>query len=268
MSSSSNSSTVVLATAIGTACACGAYLWGLSQQQQQQQRKEAQFETRAQHFTEELQELRDDLVATQRKLHIEATERENAQRLLEVEKEARESAQAMVKKVAAPRSQDLDAIPSPEEVRGANSDNCEDCKSDFTLFRRQILCSYCHGAFCAKCAPKRPSFDSQRQCLRCFVHHTENEHNRARLEADSQVLAAKYAQADAELQLKQQVTAARQAESNTCVVCMDAPRQALMLPCKHMCCCNACAELLLDRQEQHCPICRADLEDIMRDVFC
>jgi membrane protein involved in colicin uptake len=262
-SSSGNSSTVILATALGSACACGAYLWGLSQQQRREQ-KEEQFATRAQHFTEELNELREDLAATQRKLHLEACERENAQQLLKIEKEARESAQSLVKQASEPQACEAAA----GETRGNNSDNCKDCQADFTLFRRQILCAYCHCAFCNKCAPKRPTFEDQRQCLRCFVHNTENEHKKARIEADTQVLKAKYAQADAEFRLKQQVKDAQQAEESTCIVCMDAPRQALMLPCKHMCCCNECADIMLERQEKHCPICRADLTDIMRDVYC
>lgn len=37
-----------------------------------------------------------------------------------------------------------------------------------------------------------------------------------------------------------------------CVVCMEAPRETLLLPCRHVCCCQACA----DRLEQ-CPLCRS-----------
>ncbi|CAE8601676.1 unnamed protein product, partial [Polarella glacialis] len=38
----------------------------------------------------------------------------------------------------------------------------------------------------------------------------------------------------------------------TCVVCLEAPRQILLLPCRHVCCCKVCATRL-DR----CPMCRA-----------
>jgi len=37
-----------------------------------------------------------------------------------------------------------------------------------------------------------------------------------------------------------------------CVVCLEAPREILLLPCRHVCCCRACA----DRMER-CPMCRA-----------
>jgi hypothetical protein len=35
------------------------------------------------------------------------------------------------------------------------------------------------------------------------------------------------------------------AEETQCVVCMDAPRNRVVLPCMHMCVCEACAQLLL-----------------------
>ena len=212
----------------------------------------------------ELRELREEYEEAQRQLHLESCQRENAEKLLRIEKEARESAQQMV--VERPER----VTQSFEEASGAvqaPTDSCEDCQEGFTLFRRQYACSYCHGAFCSKCAPRRISFDNQRQCLRCFVSNTESEHKKARIEADTEVLIARYAQADAEMRLKQHAAAAKQAETQQCAVCMDAPRQALMLPCKHLCCCDTCAATLRQRQEQHCPICRCQLSGIMTGVF-
>mmetsp|Transcript_110394 Transcript_110394/g.356013 ORF Transcript_110394/g.356013 Transcript_110394/m.356013 type:complete len:211 (+) Transcript_110394:86-718(+) len=37
-----------------------------------------------------------------------------------------------------------------------------------------------------------------------------------------------------------------------CVVCLEAPREILLLPCRHVCCCKACADRL-----ERCPMCRA-----------
>ena len=48
------------------------------------------------------------------------------------------------------------------------------------------------------------------------------------------------------------------AEETQCVVCMDAPRNRVVLPCMHMCVCEACAQLLRDR----CPVCRGPIERI------
>lgn len=38
-----------------------------------------------------------------------------------------------------------------------------------------------------------------------------------------------------------------------CVVCLEAPREVLLYPCRHVCCCQACADRL-----QRCPMCRAE----------
>jgi hypothetical protein len=37
------------------------------------------------------------------------------------------------------------------------------------------------------------------------------------------------------------------AEETLCVVCLDAPKSRVVLPCMHMCVCEACAQLLRDR---------------------
>jgi hypothetical protein len=47
-------------------------------------------------------------------------------------------------------------------------------------------------------------------------------------------------------------------EETMCVVCMDAPKNRVVLPCMHMCVCEACAQLLRDR----CPVCRGPIERI------
>jgi ankyrin repeat protein len=48
------------------------------------------------------------------------------------------------------------------------------------------------------------------------------------------------------------------AEETMCVVCMDAPKNRVVLPCMHMCVCEACAQRLSD----HCPVCRGPIERI------
>jgi rRNA maturation endonuclease Nob1 len=37
---------------------------------------------------------------------------------------------------------------------------------------------------------------------------------------------------------------------------MDAPKNRVVLPCMHMCVCEACAQLFSDR----CPVCRGPIE--------
>lgn len=45
-------------------------------------------------------------------------------------------------------------------------------------------------------------------------------------------------------------------EMRCCVVCMDAPKTVLLLPCRHLCVCSGCSQ----RQElTNCPICRLNI---------
>jgi hypothetical protein len=53
------------------------------------------------------------------------------------------------------------------------------------------------------------------------------------------------------------------AEETMCAVCMDAPKNRVVLPCMHMCVCEACARLLRDR----CPVCRGPVERIAHVFF-
>jgi hypothetical protein len=50
------------------------------------------------------------------------------------------------------------------------------------------------------------------------------------------------------------------AEEKMCVVCFDAPKQYAMLPCLHMCACEACAQQLLHVGQ--CPVCREPIERV------
>lgn len=43
--------------------------------------------------------------------------------------------------------------------------------------------------------------------------------------------------------------------SSECVVCLSDVRDTLILPCRHLCLCNACADTLR-YQANNCPICR------------
>ena len=52
-------------------------------------------------------------------------------------------------------------------------------------------------------------------------------------------------------------------EEALCVVCMDAPNNHVVLPCLHMCVCEACAEQLLQLLgTSRCPVCRTPIERI------
>jgi RING finger protein 26 len=50
------------------------------------------------------------------------------------------------------------------------------------------------------------------------------------------------------------------AEETMCVVCFDAPKDHIIVPCYHMCVCEACANLLTQMDKPTCPICRAAIQ--------
>jgi hypothetical protein len=52
-----------------------------------------------------------------------------------------------------------------------------------------------------------------------------------------------------------------EAEETQCVVCMDAPKDRIVLPCMHLCACEACAQRLLE-MDASCPVCRGPVERI------
>jgi hypothetical protein len=49
-----------------------------------------------------------------------------------------------------------------------------------------------------------------------------------------------------------------------CVVCFDAPKDYALLPCFHMCVCEACASLLTQTRNPSCPICRTAIQQTNR----
>lgn len=47
-----------------------------------------------------------------------------------------------------------------------------------------------------------------------------------------------------------------------CVVCMDAPLEMVLIPCRHMCVCEDCSKQLIS-----CPMCRQTVEDALKVFF-
>lgn len=65
----------------------------------------------------------------------------------------------------------------------------------------------------------------------------------------------------------------------SCVVCLDAPRSVVLLPCKHLAMCDGCSDqLVVHAREQFvlgvssslqvlCPVCRAPAEQRLHGVI-
>ena len=57
------------------------------------------------------------------------------------------------------------------------------------------------------------------------------------------------------------------AEETMCVVCFDAPKDHIIVPCGHQCVCARCAEQLTKTRTPMCPVCRGPILQTMK-VFC
>ena len=53
------------------------------------------------------------------------------------------------------------------------------------------------------------------------------------------------------------------ANSRECVICMTEQRDTTVLPCRHMCMCSECANVLR-MQAEKCPICRSPIESLLQ----
>lgn len=53
-------------------------------------------------------------------------------------------------------------------------------------------------------------------------------------------------------------------EQRQCVVCLDAPRSHLFVPCGHRCVCGPCAEAVLSDGTSECPMCRSRSTQTLR----
>jgi hypothetical protein len=93
------------------------------------------------------------------------------------------------------------------------------------------------------------------------LSHMEQE--RARMEQERAALALRMQQVQAQLGVAP--PAAPQLEEEAlCVVCMDAPKQHVIVPCGHQCVCEACAQQLTQTTSPSCPVCRAPIQETTR----
>jgi rubrerythrin len=51
----------------------------------------------------------------------------------------------------------------------------------------------------------------------------------------------------------------------TCTVCLDKPRDCVLEPCMHVCCCISCLQLITDNK---CPVCRTPIDFYLKLFIC
>ena len=78
----------------------------------------------------------------------------------------------------------------------------------------------------------------------------------------AQMLAQREAELQAELSTRRGADADEADARSACVICLDAPKSHVLLPCGHKCLCGACAAE--SARPPFCPICRAPIGQAVR----
>ena len=90
--------------------------------------------------------------------------------------------------------------------------------------------------------------------VRRFYNERENERRRREADNESEALQNEYRNNTNDFNDDNN-------EQNVCVICLENQRNALILPCAHLCGCRRC---LL--QVPRCPICRGDINSLQRVI--
>mmetsp|Transcript_8619 Transcript_8619/g.15254 ORF Transcript_8619/g.15254 Transcript_8619/m.15254 type:complete len:109 (-) Transcript_8619:119-445(-) len=49
-----------------------------------------------------------------------------------------------------------------------------------------------------------------------------------------------------------------------CCICLDEDKDAVFIPCGHVCCCESCAKQIQGSSEHRCPICRGNVAQVVK----
>ncbi len=63
---------------------------------------------------------------------------------------------------------------------------------------------------------------------------------------------------------RSRITLDNDSNQNTCVVCHDEVSIMAVVPCGHLCLCNRCSEVCMSGQSSTCPICRGNMQSVLR----
>lgn len=80
------------------------------------------------------------------------------------------------------------------------------------------------------------------------------------------VFQTKLDQWTALLQTKKEEIIARQPQE-LCAICLDQRKSMALVPCGHVCLCDGCAEVVMNRPRRTCPLCTQAVESRMRVYF-
>ena len=157
-----------------------------------------------------------------------------------------------------------------------NYDLCENCKTQPTennLAHEHPLLkvpsnggtsAYANGYYCNMCRQSNPS-TTRWWCPKCNYDLCETCFSKANIppiQPPSQVIPSNV------LPISSTQTETDLSPGMTCVVCMDAPRNATIIHNKtaHMCCCMQCASTI-QQGDNLCPVCRQDIEMVIQAFY-
>ena len=82
----------------------------------------------------------------------------------------------------------------------------------------------------------------------------------ATLEASLEKVRTARTEAEVRARLEAEMGSHKVAEENLCVVCSEREKEVILLPCKHRCLCQICADQI---GLGLCPMCRAPIEQLI-----
>ncbi|GLD97531.1 hypothetical protein PINS_up006221 [Pythium insidiosum] len=175
-------------------------------------------------------------------------------------------------------------------VRDKERSNCSVCTLAFTRFRRRHHCRLCGDVACRDCI-MRVDADVRgigrkrvKACLVC-IGTPQRFHHRGVSTIDHHANRDRHQDHDRDLnwasffssRSRRGSSAATMSsvdsattDSSTrgeCMMCVSAHRNAVCVPCGHVAGCKACLSRHV-RQHRVCPICRADVETVIRIYEC
>ena len=138
--------------------------------------------------------------------------------------------------------------------------HCDHCMTPYCLDLTSYHNRHCSHN-CSKCGVKVMRKEKERHILVCTHKKIKcGDCNVAFLRKDrSQHSCFNPSRSDDEERSEKRV---KQSDSQSCVVCLDAPRDTAVLPCRHMSFCASCAGKLKNNWDD-CPVCRKQIESVM-----
>jgi hypothetical protein len=122
-----------------------------------------------------------------------------------------------------------------------------------------LLCDGCDAPCHLSCTIDRPKLttvpDGDWYCSRCMKKKSAEDLNEVR--------ACSLPKKRSHEATPGRVTAVEEDTCMSCVICQDATKRILLLPCKHVCLCIGCSE---KEKPTECPMCRAKISE-MTEVF-